>query len=234
MNEDNVEAVAEPQVNTVAEPADMPVETEYVGPGQAERDFFGDAFAAVDHYATMLCDEGELRGLIGPRELPRLWSRHLVNCGLATQFLPSRGIVGDIGSGAGFPGIVMACMRPDLEFVLIDPMERRCEWLTDVITEVGLDNVQIARARAEELHKTASFDVVTSRAVASMPKLLRFCAPLVVRKGRIVALKGKQAVAEVDSARNLFKRYKFNSVKVHEVASPVDDEVTRVVVARKA
>lgn len=202
-------------------------------PGEAEREFFGEAFPAISHFATMLHDEGEIRGLIGPHELPRLWSRHLVNCGLATQFLPRRGIVGDIGSGAGLPGIVMACMRPELEFVLIEPMERRCEWLADVITEVGLDNVQIARARAEELHRKASFDAVTARAVAAMPKLLRSCAPLIVRKGRLVALKGRQAEAEVAKAGNLFKRYKFHSVKVHEVASPVDDEITRVVVAKK-
>ncbi|WP_073708738.1 16S rRNA (guanine(527)-N(7))-methyltransferase RsmG [Boudabousia liubingyangii] len=197
------------------------------------RELFGPHFGQIEHFAQMLIDEGELRGLIGPRELPRLWGRHLVNSAAIVPFLPSRGTVADVGSGAGFPGIVAAAMRPDLEFHLIEPMERRINWLELVVAELGLDNVQLRHMRAEELHKRESFDVVTARAVAAMDKLARFTAPLIVRGGQLVALKGQSVEDELEKAKYVLKKLHLVDVSVNEVEVP-DAPATIVVTAKKA
>lgn len=199
-------------------------------PGEEVRELFGVAFSAAEHFADMLVEEGELRGLVGPRELPRLWSRHLVNSAAVVPFLPSRGRVADIGSGAGFPGIVVALLRPDLEITLIETMERRVEWLDDVVTELDLDNVTIRRARAEEVKDR--YDAVTARAVAKLSKLVRLTAPLLRQGGALLALKGAKAEAEVEDAKYVIKKAKLLPATVHEVVTP-GDEVTRVVEVRR-
>ena len=147
-------------------------------PTEAMRAYFGLAWAPIQHFAQMLTDEGELRGLIGPRELPRLWGRHLVNSAAVAPFLNEAAAVADVGFGAGFPGLVLAIVRPDLELHLVEPMERRIAWLSDVVEEIGLDNVTLHHARAEQLHRQRSFDYVTARAVAAMDKLERWTVPI--------------------------------------------------------
>lgn len=199
-------------------------------PSEEVRELFGVAFSAAEHFADMLVDEGELRGLVGPRELPRLWSRHLVNSAAVVPFLPSRGAVADVGSGAGFPGIVVALLRPDLEITLIETMERRVDWLDDVVTELDLDNVTIRRARAEEVKDR--YDAVTARAVANLSKLVRLTAPLLRQGGSLLALKGQKAEAEVQDAKYVIKKAKLLPAVVHEVVTP-GDEVTRVVEVRR-
>ena len=181
----------------------------------------------------MLVEEGELRGLIGPRELPRLWSRHLVNSAAVVPFIRDEDSVIDVGSGAGFPGIVVALMRPDADVHLVEPMERRVDWLSDVVDEVGLDNVTIHRARAEELHGQLRADVVTARAVAAMDKLARWSLPLVSPGGRLVALKGERAATEVDAARKWLRKLGVIDTRV-DVVTPLDgQDPTTVVVATK-
>ncbi|GAA4425563.1 16S rRNA (guanine(527)-N(7))-methyltransferase RsmG [Georgenia halophila] len=202
-------------------------------PTEPVREFFGLSWAPMEHFAQMLVEEGELRGLIGPRELPRLWSRHIVNSAAASLFLPDDSTVADIGSGAGFPGIVLAIMRPDLEMHLLEPMERRATWLRDVVEEVGLDNVTIQQVRAEELHKKKSFDVVTARAVAVMDKLARSSLPLVRGRGRLVALKGQKAAEEVESAKYVIRKLGGHDVSVERVAAIEGAEPTTVVVVEK-
>lgn len=192
------------------------------------REVFGYGFAAAEEFARMLVDQGELRGLIGPREVPRLWRRHVLNSAAVAQFIPEESTVADVGSGAGLPGIVLAIMRPEAEFMLIEPMERRVDWLTEVIEALDLDNVTIARKRAEELHKRQTFDVVTARAVAAMDKLLRFTMPLVAPKGRLLALKGQRVHEEIDSAKYVFKKMKAELVHVHEVDLLKDGDATYV------
>ena len=161
------------------------------------RDMFGMAWSGLEHYAQMLAEEGQLRGLIGPRELPRLYSRHLVNSAAVVPFLPRHGSVADLGSGAGLPGVVVALSRPDLEVTLIEPMERRCAWLELVAEELDLDNVRVWRGRAEEMRER--FDVVTARAVANLSKLTRMASPLIAPGGVLLALKGEQAQREMPS-----------------------------------
>jgi len=146
---------------------DLSVPVEVEEPADEIREIFGLAFSGAARFAEMLTAEGEMRGVIGPRELPRLWSRHIVNSAALAPFLPARGAVADVGSGAGFPGIVIALLRPDLEVMLIESMERRIEWLDDVVVELDLDNVILRHARAEEVKDR--FDVVAARAPAPVP-----------------------------------------------------------------
>lgn len=187
----------------------------------------------LEKFAEMLLAEGELRGLIGPREVGRLWSRHIVNSFAVVPFMPEAGTVADLGSGAGFPGIVVAVVRPDLDVVLIEPMERRCEWLSDVVGELGLENVTIRMARAEELHGEFTAKVVTARAVAALDKLARWAMPLVAPGGQLVALKGERARDEVEKAQKVLRKFKAKSAEVHDVTSALDGDTTRVVVVSR-
>ncbi|WP_235984870.1 16S rRNA (guanine(527)-N(7))-methyltransferase RsmG [Actinomyces trachealis] len=190
------------------------------------RELFGLAFGAAEHFAYMLTQEGELRGLMGPRELPRLWSRHIVNSAAVVPFLPMSGTVADVGSGAGFPGIVVALLRPDLDVTLIETMERRAQWLQDVVDELDLDNVTIRRARAEEVKDR--YDAVTARAVANLSKLVRLTAPLLHQGGVLLALKGAKAQDEVDDAKYVIKKARLAPAVVHEVVTPGDERTTVV------
>lgn len=182
----------------------------------------------------MLVAEGELRGLIGPRELPRLWTRHLLNSSAVARFVPDGVRFADVGSGAGFPGVVVAIMRPDLDVTLIEPMERRTDWLEHVADSLSLDNVSVVRARAEELHGAQEFDVVSARAVAALKKLVPWVAPLIGGGGSLVALKGERAAFEVEDAAKVLRKHKLADTQVHDVLVEGTEELTRVVTARRA
>ena len=199
-------------------------------PSDEVRELFGMAFSGAEHFAHMLQEQGELRGLVGPREMPRLWTRHIVNSAAVVPFLPGRGSVADVGSGAGFPGIVVALLRPDLEVTLIETMERRVEWLSDVVAELDLDNVEVRRARAEEVHER--YDVVTARAVANLSRLVRLTSHLLRQGGCLLALKGAKAEAEVDDARYVIRKAKLEPAVIHEVVTP-GEEITKVVAVRR-
>lgn len=197
------------------------------------RAILGLGWGGVAHFAEMLAQEGELRGLIGPRELPKLWTRHVLNSAAVAQFLPERGSLADVGSGAGLPGVVLALMRPDLEVHLVEPMQRRVEWLVEVGEELDLDNVTVHQARAEELHGRLRVDAVTARAVAALDKLARFCMPLVGPGGRLLAQKGQRADEEVAKADRVLRKLGAVEVTVHTVDMLEDGEVTRVVEVQK-
>ena len=165
------------------------------------RGVFGVALEQAVEYANLLATEGELRGLIGPREVPRLWERHLLNCAVVAEAIPEDATVADIGSGAGLPGLVLAIRRPDLRMTLIEPMARRTDFLSEAVEHVGLSNVVVRRARAEEVVEDgeARFEVVTSRAVAPLDRLTRWSMPLVADGGVVLAMKGSSATDEVAS-----------------------------------
>ncbi len=206
-----------------------------VEPAPAEAvEVFAEAWRSVQAFAELLVAEGELRGLIGPRELPRLWTRHLLNSSAVAQFVPEGVRFADVGSGAGFPGIVLALMRPDVEVHLIEPMERRVAWLDHVIEQLAIGNATVERARAEELHGTAEFDVVSARAVAALRKLVPWVGPLIVPGGSLVALKGERAAAEVEEAEKVLRKHRLRDASVHEVMVSGTDELTRVVTAQRA
>jgi len=162
---------------------------------------FGSRLPLAERYAAFLAGDGVLRGLIGPREVPRLWERHLVNCAVLAEAVPDQAAVVDIGTGAGLPGIVLAILRSDLRVTLVEPLLRRTSFLEEAVEGLGLDNCEVRRARAEELHGEATFDVVTSRAVAPLPRLLAWSMPLVAAGGALLAMKGSRAGEEIDGAR---------------------------------
>ena len=168
--------------------------------------YFGNAYPVMEQFSELLASQGVLRGLIGPHEISRLWERHLLNSAAVVQFLPTSGRLIDVGSGAGLPGIVLATMLPEVEVILLDPMERRVDWLDEVVAELGLANVSVRRGRAEELQGELQVEAVTARAVAPMDRLGRMTMPLLTRGGVLVALKGRQAAAEVSKARSALKK----------------------------
>lgn len=160
----------------------------------------------IEQYAALLATDGVIRGLIGPREVPRLWDRHILNCALMAELLTPNSTLADIGSGAGLPGLVLAIARPDVRVTLIEPLLRRTTFLTEVIADLKLENVVVVRGRAEEVHGRSTFDAVTSRAVAPLPRLLTWSMPLVAQDGRLLALKGSNVADELVAVRNDLRR----------------------------
>ncbi|MBL0887353.1 16S rRNA (guanine(527)-N(7))-methyltransferase RsmG [Myceligenerans sp. I2] len=180
---------------------------ETLGRSNAVREYFGDRYDTVHRYAQMLLDQGELRGLIGPREMPRLWERHILNSAAVVPYLAEARSVADVGSGAGLPGVVVAIMRPDAEVLLVEPMERRTTWLLEVVEELELSNVVVKRGRAEEYGGAFEVDAVTSRAVGALSKLVRVSMPLVRVGGELVLLKGRNVRDEFDAARKVLRKF---------------------------
>lgn len=193
------------------------------------RRVFSDALPKAERFAELLATEATLRGLIGPREVPRLWDRHLLNCAVITDLVDEGASVCDIGSGAGLPGLVMAIRRPDLRVTLVEPLLRRTTFLDEVVLGLGLENVKVVRGRAEELHGELVFDVVTARAVAPLEKLSRWALPLVRSGGQFLAMKGSSAEAEVAAASTTITRQHGTVQGVAEVGSGVVDPPVRVV-----
>jgi 16S rRNA (guanine527-N7)-methyltransferase len=169
--------------------------------------FPADRLTLLEAYADLLSTEGVTRGLIGPREVPRLWDRHLVNCGLLARLIPVDARVADVGSGAGLPGLVIAIARPDLWVALVEPMARRVAFLEEVRTRLAVDSVDVVRARAELWTDPPRFDVVTARAVAALPKLLSWTMPLVADTGAVLAMKGSSAGEEIEAAAPELRRW---------------------------
>jgi 16S rRNA (guanine527-N7)-methyltransferase len=184
----------------------------------------------LERYAALLATDGVVRGLIGPREVPRLWDRHLVNCGLLAPLIPEGARVADLGSGAGLPGLVLALARPDLRVTLIEPMARRVAFLTEACESLGADQVTVVRGRAEESAERHAFDVVTSRALAPLPQLLTWSLPLVAPGGAVLAMKGSSAADEVEAAAADLARWRAQAeVVVCEVPGASATTVVRVV-----
>jgi 16S rRNA (guanine527-N7)-methyltransferase len=196
------------------------------------KDVFGARIDVARQYATDLVDFGEPLGLIGPLEASRLWSRHIINCALVAPFVHNKGSIADIGSGAGLPGMVLAIARPDAHVTLVEPMERRCEWLRTESERLGLTNVTVLRARAEDLWGTGAldnrFDQVTARAVSALAKLIPIVVPLVRQQGELLFLKGERVHDEVAAATSAIRRYRLSHVEVLELGSGIVPEVTRL------
>ncbi|QCR52622.1 16S rRNA (guanine(527)-N(7))-methyltransferase RsmG [Brachybacterium sp. SGAir0954] len=171
----------------------------------AER-LFGDRLELAQRFTDLLAEQGVERGLIGPREVERLWERHIINCALLSDAIPEDAAsLADVGSGAGLPGVVIAIARPDLPVTLIETMQRRATWLEEVDAELDL-GLEVVRARAEELHGDRDFAVVTARAVAALDKLAKWTMPLVADGGSLIAMKGSSAEDELDAAQKVLRR----------------------------
>ena len=200
----------------------------------AARGVFGDRLDLAVRYAAFLAEQGTLRGLIGPREVPRLWDRHILNCAVVADAVDEDARVADIGSGAGLPGVVLAIRRPDLELTLVEPLLRRSTFLQECVDMLGLDNVQVERSRAEDLDNKGTFDVVTSRAVAELGKLAGWSLPLVRPGGLFLPMKGASAEDELASSSKVLRRLGAASSEVVKVGAGVVDPQVTLVVVRKA
>jgi len=181
-------------------------------------------------YAAILARDSDTFGLLGPRELPKLWSRHVLNSGLLGELIQPGDKVVDVGSGAGLPGIPMAIAVPEAHFTLVEPMERRSNWLVSVVQELGLENVEVIRSRAEDLERT-DFTVATARAVAALDKLLRLLTPLIrgSKSGTVLAMKGSKAPEEIQLAAKRMERLGFEAPEILTLGEGKAPETATVV-----
>lgn len=208
---------------------------------------FGAELGRAVRYADLLAGQGVLRGLLGPREVPRLWDRHLLNCAVVAPAAPAQALVCDLGSGAGLPGVTWALARTDLSLVLLEPSQRRVEFLREVVTELAIRHVSVVRGRADGQagavglaagpfdragHDTAAFDVVTARAVAPLARLARWALPLCRPDGELIALKGTAASAELSAAEPTLRRLAARSWRLEQWGHGVVDPPTTVVRVR--
>ncbi|MFH1498369.1 MAG: 16S rRNA (guanine(527)-N(7))-methyltransferase RsmG [Verrucomicrobiota bacterium] len=158
-------------------------------------------------YGRLLATDGVVRGLIGPREVPRLWDRHLLNCAAPAEAIPAGARVADIGSGAGLPGLVLALVRDDIQVILIEPLQRRCDFLNEAIRKLGLAGRVTVRRGKADLVPPAQADIVTSRAVSALDNLAAWSLPHCKVGGRLLALKGQKAVEEIEAARPVLAKW---------------------------
>ncbi|MDJ0355780.1 16S rRNA (guanine(527)-N(7))-methyltransferase RsmG [Paenarthrobacter sp. PH39-S1] len=195
----------------------------------AAEKIFGARLGIAERFVEHLATSGIERGLIGPREVPRLWSRHVLNCAVVTELIADGARVADVGSGAGLPGLTLALARPDLQVTLIEPLERRVTWLEEVVMDLGLDNVEIMRARAEQALGRVTCDVVTARAVSALNKLVGLTIPLLDGDGELLAIKGRSAQEELDKAAKAIRKLGGVQTSVVTAGVGILDEPTTVV-----
>jgi len=199
-------------------------------PDAARRAFpSGRELERAERYVELLATAGVERGLIGPREAPRLWDRHVLNSLALAPSVPQGSSVADLGSGAGLPGLVLAIGRPDLTLTLVEPLLRRTTFLTEVVEELALRNVRVCRARAEELHGTEAFDLVTARALAPLDRLLGWGMPLVRDGGALLAMKGSSAAEEIRAAETVLARLRCAPPELLTLTGPDGSSTATVV-----
>lgn len=195
----------------------------------AAEQVFGDRLSLAQRYVEHLATSGIERGLIGPREVPRLWARHVLNCAVVQEHIAENASVADVGSGAGLPGLCLAIARPDLKLTLIEPLERRVIWLTEVVEDLGLDNVTILRSRAEQAVGQVDADYVTARAVSALVGLLDITMPILRGTGQLLALKGRSAAEEITKAKKKLNKYGARETEIILAGENLLEEPTTVV-----
>ena len=209
-----------------------PVSRETVTDVEAEpvvaAQIFGARVELARLFADQLAEHGEERGLIGPLETSRLWSRHILNSAVISEAFEAGSRVGDVGSGAGLPGLVLAIARPDISWVLIEPMERRVAWLDEQVDLLGLDNVEVVRARAEDYNTGSGFDAVTARAVSALRTLIPLTAPLVRGNGQLVLMKGASVESEISAAEKQIRRFRLRDARTERFGEGLLEQPTTV------
>ena len=203
---------------------------------EVAREIFGAALPAAERYVARLASDGVTRGLIGPREVPRLWERHVLNSAAVAEAVPTGARVVDVGSGAGLPGIPLALARPDLTLTLVEPMARRVEFLEETVAELGAP-WRVVRGRAEEKSVAAAVgpvDVVTARAVAALPRLVAWCRGLLWPGTQLVALVGAKAIEELPAMRPELEAAGMRDIEARAVGAALGEAATTVVVMTRA
>ena len=200
-------------------------------PTKAQEQVLGLAFPQLAQYAQILGQEAVLQGLLGPREIDRIWDRHILNCAALNELIPQVKSIIDIGSGAGLPGIVLAIMNPSTHVILVEPMQRRTDFLNDVKKQLNLENVEIIRGRAE--NQKIQAQVVTSRAVAPLNKLLAWSLPLVEKGGKVLAIKGEKAQSELEEAQKDLNLLKNTTASIKTCGLALDLSVTVVEISKE-
>ncbi|GAA3292419.1 16S rRNA (guanine(527)-N(7))-methyltransferase RsmG [Arthrobacter citreus] len=195
----------------------------------AAEKIFGPRLELAERYVEHLATSGMERGLLGPREVPRLWSRHVLNCAVVADLIDDNARVADVGSGAGLPGLCLAIARPDLQLTLIEPLERRVIWLNEVVEDLGLDNVTVIRGRAEQVVDDVEADVVTARAVSALTTLAGLTIPLLKGKGVVLAIKGRSAEEEIQKAAKVIRKLGGKETTILTAGEELLDEHTTVV-----
>lgn len=193
---------------------------------------FGARLPLAQRYVEHLATSGIERGLIGPREVPRLWARHVLNCAVVQEYIAEGASVADVGSGAGLPGLCLAIARPDLSLTLIEPLERRVIWLNEVVDDLGLENVTVLRSRAEQAVGEVDADYVTARAVSALVGLLDITLPILRGRGELLAIKGRSAAEEITKARKKLNKYGAREVDILTAGESLLAEPTTVVQVR--
>jgi 16S rRNA (guanine527-N7)-methyltransferase len=208
---------------------DEPDATAVPEEGAAVAAVFGEQVEVARRFVGHLATTGVSRGLLGPREVPRLWERHVLNCAVVQDLVPPGAQVVDVGSGAGLPGIAVAILRPDVRMTLLEPLLRRVDWLQDVVDDLGLTQVSVTRGRAEEFAGKLGADVVVARAVAPLGVLAGWCLPLLRPGGELIAVKGRTAATELTASETALRRAGGVSWELRRVGEAVLDEPTTVV-----
>jgi len=185
---------------------------------------FGEQTDLAERFVEHLVTTGIEWGLLGPREITKMWDRHVLNCAVVHELIPKGALVADVGSGAGLPGIALAIARPDVQFILIEPLERRVDWLDMVIDDLELENVDVLRARSEQVVETVDVDIVTARAVSAMKSLIPMTVPLLHGSGELLAIKGQSAANELEKADKVLRKFQTQ----HSEVVTVGDELLEV------
>ncbi len=209
-------------------PSDFQAELEKEPQYAAE--LFGEQIDLARRFTQRLAKDSETFGLLGPRELSKIWSRHVINSGLLAELIPDGSSAVDVGSGAGLPGIPMAIAQPKAHFTLVEPMERRANWLKAVVSDLQMPNVEVVRARAEEVKKS-NFDFATARAVAPLDKLMKLMSPLISdsTRGTVIAMKGSRAEQEIEEASKILAKFGYSTPEVLILGSGKAPETATVV-----
>ncbi|NWN89168.1 MAG: 16S rRNA (guanine(527)-N(7))-methyltransferase RsmG [Micrococcaceae bacterium] len=189
---------------------------------------YGDRIGIAERFVEHLVTTGIEWGLLGPREIPIMWERHVLNCAVVHELIPKGALVADVGSGAGLPGIALAIARPDVQFVLIEPLERRVDWLDLVIEDLELENVDVVRGRSEQVFDTVDVDIVTARAVSAMKSLVPMTVPLLHGQGQLLAIKGRSAATEIEKADKVLRKFKTKNSEVLTVGDELLEVPTTV------
>jgi 16S rRNA (guanine527-N7)-methyltransferase len=224
---------ASPNDTVSAEDTVLPAESlspEDTGPPEIASAVFGAAMGCALAYASILATRGVEWGVIGPREVPRLWDRHLLNCAVLSELVDADcATLADIGSGAGLPGVVLAMLLPKVDITLVEPLERRARFLTECVSELGLGNATVLRGRAEDLAGQVRADVVTARAVAPLERLVPLTLGMVRRRGMVLAVKGSGAAEELRQAQPVLRRLGARSAEVLSAGHGKVEPATTVV-----